>query len=389
MQATYHLPPWLEPRTTYLHIPFCAYRCGYCDFAIAVNQDHHVEQYLDALGVELRSLETQRPVETAYIGGGTPSHLSDRQLSVLLTHFREWFALPSGAEFTLEANPDSLTHDKCQHLAEHGITRISLGVQSFQPQLLHALDRQHNPAQVAQAVAAVRAADMALSLDLIFAAPGCTLDSWLADVRAAVALKPDHISTYGLTYEKGTPLWKQQQRGEVLAVPDDLELQMYEAGTDELEAHGYHCYEVSNFARVGQQCQHNLRYWANHAYYGFGSGAASYVHGTRRLNQRNTQQYIRKVLAGEGATFQSETLSDYDRALETAAIQLRRTVGIHFAEFYTQTGYQFLDLFPTATDMLLNESLAETSATSFHLTRQGRRVADGVIEHLLKFAATP
>jgi oxygen-independent coproporphyrinogen III oxidase len=377
-------PPWLLPRTAYVHVPFCAHHCGYCDFAVTVGQDHQIELYLDALAIELSALGTPQPVETLFIGGGTPTHLSPSQLERLLTTLCHWLPLPAGAEFSVESTPESITDDKCNVLAAHGVSRISVGVQSFRPHLLHSLDRLHRIEHIPRAVEAVRKHVRSLSFDLIFAAPGATVTDWTADLDDALRYGTDHISTYGLTYEKGTPLWKQRFRGEVDPVTEDDELAMYETAIDTLSAAGFEHYEISNFARPDHRCRHNERYWANEAYHGFGVGAARYVHGARELNTRNTNDYIRKVLSGESPTFQSERIEGRERAVETAAIQLRRSDGVFRDRFREQTGFEFDPLFGERLTMLLSQGLLADTGLSVKLTRRGKFVADGVIEELMK-----
>ena len=207
-------PPWLEPRTAYIHVPFCAHHCGYCDFAVAAGQDHLIELYLDALALELATLGSPRAVESLFIGGGTPTHLNAKQLNRLMESIARWLPLDGVTEYSIESTPESLDAEKVAILAEFGVNRVSIGVQSFQPELLAALDRQHSPEHIPAAIDAVRKHIPALSLDLIFAAPGSTLATWSADIEAAFAFHPDHISTYGLTYEKGTPLWKERSAGQ-------------------------------------------------------------------------------------------------------------------------------------------------------------------------------
>ncbi|MCI0702068.1 MAG: coproporphyrinogen III oxidase family protein, partial [Planctomycetia bacterium] len=304
--------PWLEPRTAYIHVPFCAHHCGYCDFAVIAGHDHLIDLYIEALAAELATLGTPRLVESLFIGGGTPTHLSAEQLGRLLETIRKWLVLgrcrepsgtqseprPSGSvlssslpdgrgskrspprqggtteEFTIEANPDGLTEEKAAVLAAFGVNRVSIGVQSFRAETLSALERRHTSEQIPRAVEAVRKHIPAISLDLIFGAPGSTLPGWANDLNAALALAPEHVSTYGLTYEKGTPLWKQRHRGLILPLAEDDELAMYEHAMDRLAEAGFEHYEISNFARPGFRCKHNERYWANEAYYGFGVGAA-------------------------------------------------------------------------------------------------------------------
>src|SRR5579871_508881 len=200
---TESLAPWLWPRAAYVHIPFCAHHCGYCDFAIATGKDDLIELYLDALTAELTTLGRPQTVRTLFLGGGTPTHLSARQLERLLQSLCEWLPLEEGneTEFSIECNPDTLTADKIDVLADHGVTRISLGAQSFHPELLRVLERAHDPDEIARAVERVRRRIDNVSLDLIFGVPGQTEMQWSDDLSRALNLAPDHVSTYGLTYE--------------------------------------------------------------------------------------------------------------------------------------------------------------------------------------------
>lgn len=377
--------PWLVPRSAYIHIPFCAHHCGYCDFAVAAGQDHLIEHYADALVRELERLGEPRPVETVFLGGGTPTYPPPRILERILTAINHWLPC-SGGEFSVETTPDSLTEEKVALLAAHGVTRVSLGVQSFRPASLAALDRRHTPEDIPRAVERVRRHKLHLSIDLIFGVPGSTLADWHADLTAALTLAPDHVSTYGLTYEKGTPLWKALARGQVVPVSEDDELAMYEAAIDRLTAAGFEHYEVSNFARPGFRCRHNERYWANEAYYGFGVGAARYIGGCRELNTRDTRTYIRKLLAGEDPTFQSETLPPRDRAFETVATQLRRIPGIDRYHFHEQTGFDLDTLLGPRLAHLTAEGLLADDGLTVRLTRRGLCVADSVITYLMKAA---
>ncbi|CAN5271740.1 radical SAM family heme chaperone HemW [soil metagenome] len=376
------LPAWLEPRTAYLHVPFCAHHCGYCDFAVAANQDHLIELYLDAIAIEMATLKTPRPVETIFLGGGTPTHLSATQLQRLFGSVSTWFR--DASEFSIESTPESIAPDKVAVLKAGGVTRVSIGIQSFHAGTLSALDRQHSVAQIHTAAALIRDARLHLSLDLIFGAPGQSLADWQNDLSTVLTLQPDHLSTYGLTYEKGTPLWKRRQRGEVTAATEDLELSMYETAIDTLTTAGFEHYETSNFAKPERRCQHNERYWANHAYYGFGVGAARYVNGVRSMNIRNTVDYIRKVLADEDPTQQSEELMPRERAFETMAVQLRRCEGIERESFRGQTDFAIDDLIGESVKVLVTEGLLIDDGDSILLTRRGMNVADGIIEMLMK-----
>lgn len=379
----YHQPSWIWPRAAYLHVPFCAHHCGYCDFAIAVGKDDSIDRYLAALAAELATLGTPQLVQTLFLGGGTPSHLSAAQLERLLAAIHRWLPPRPGHEFSFEANPDSLTADKIAVLAEHGITRVSLGAQSFHPHLLRVLERTHDPEEVARAVQRVRRRINQVSLDLIFGVPGQTMADWRRDLEQALALQPDHVSTYGLTYEKGTPLWKQRQRGGLVPLEEEAALDLYRLAVDVLEAAGFEQYEISNFARPGRRCRHNEVYWANEGYFGFGMGAARYVRGVRALNTRDLATYMSRCLAGQSPTFQSEELLPAERARETMAVQLRRSEGIDRSRFQEQTGCALDTVAGEAIACHVAQGLLADNGMHVCLTREGKYVADGVIERLL------
>jgi oxygen-independent coproporphyrinogen-3 oxidase len=376
-------PRWLWPRAAYVHIPFCAHHCGYCDFAVTAGRDHLMDLYLEALGVELATLAQPRPMQTVFVGGGTPTYLNPPQLQRLLAEIDRWLPRAGGGEYSVEATPESLDATKVAILAEHGVNRISIGVQSFQPHLLRVLERIHNPEDVPRAFACARGRIPAISLDLIFGVPGQELPDWDDDLRRALALGPDHLATYGLTFEKGTPLWKQQERGQVRPLEEDSELALYEHAIAVLEAAGFEHYELSNFARPGRRCRHNQVYWANEAYYGFGTGAARYVNGRRLINVRDTQQYIRRLLAGDSAVFQAETLPPLERARETLALQLRRSDGIERAGFREQTGFDLDALAGPVLAQHVELGFLDDDGRCVRLTRKGKGVADALIVKLM------
>jgi oxygen-independent coproporphyrinogen III oxidase len=378
------LPPWTWPRSAYVHIPFCAHHCGYCDFAVAVGQDDRIDEYLRALEAEMSRLDEPQPVRTLSFGGGTPTYLSPRQLETLLTFVRTWLVLEPGGELSIEANPAGLDDDKVGILADHGVNRVSLGAQSFDPALLRVLERDHQPADVPRAVERLRRQFDNISLDLIFGVPGQTLAQWENDLGRTLALEPQHVSTYGLTYEKGTRLWKSQQQGQIRTLDEDAELAMYTGAIDRLAAAGFEHYEISNHARPGFRSRHNQMYWANEAHFGFGVGAASYVRGVRRLNTRDLRSYIRRALSGEPTHFQAEELVPRERAIETAVIQLRRLEGIERMAFYEQTGFRLLDLLGPAIERLTDLGLLREVFEGIALTRKGMCVADSVVAELMK-----
>lgn len=377
-------PPWAWPRSAYVHVPFCAHKCGYCDFASLAGADHLADRYLDALEREIARVGAPQPVDTIFIGGGTPTRLDARQLERLLAAIRRWFPLAPGGEWTVEANPGTLDAAKVAVLADGGVDRVSLGAQSFQPDLLRALERNHAPDEVPRALDLIRPRFDRWSFDLIFGVPGSTPAMWEADLETALALGPAHLSCYGLVYEKGTALWKQERAGRVRPVDEDAERAMYEHTIDRLADAGLAMYEISNFARPGHESRHNLIYWANWAYFGVGLGAARYLRGVRSSNTRDLPAYLKRIEAGADPTGPTETLDPEDRARETAVLMLRRTVaGLDRAEFRAQTGR---DLDALAGDALPRHragGLLDDDGARVRFTREGLFLADTVLCDLL------
>jgi oxygen-independent coproporphyrinogen-3 oxidase len=384
-QSRSQVPPWIWPRAAYLHVPFCAHKCGYCDFASLAGFDHLADRYLAALESEVSSaLGAPQDVDTIFVGGGTPTRLSAPQLRRLVELIRRWFRLSAGGEWTVEANPGTLDPEKVDVLAEAGVNRVSLGAQSFQPSLLLALERNHAPQDVARAVALLRGRIPRWSLDLIFGIPGSSLQDCQADLETALALGPEHLSCYGLVYEKGTSLWKQWQAGAVQLVEEEVEREMYEAVIDRLGRAGLSMYEISNYARPGHESRHNLVYWANDAYFGFGLGAARYCEGVRAVNTRDLFAYLRRIEAGEPATGPTERLEPEARARETAILMLRRTVlGIDRDDFLRRTEHSLDELVGEIIGRFVSQGLLEDDGARVRFTREGLFLADRVLCELL------
>ena len=302
------------PRAAYIHVPFCANRCGYCNFTLVAGRDDLIDRYLEAIGSELAWLGTPRPVDTLFFGGGTPTQLPPDRLARLIATARHWFPLADGYELSIEANPADVTDDRLAQLAELGVSRISLGGQSFNSTKLSRLERNHTPNQLSAAVTIARRWMRSVSVDLIFGVPGESLAVWQHDLKTLLALEPDHVSTYGLTFERGTAFWSRLQQGQLARLDEELEAAMYAAAIDTLTAAGLEHYEVSNFARPGHRCRHNEIYWAGGGYYAAGPGAARFVDGRRELNHRSTTTWLRRVLAGQSPVAESEVLPPIDRA---------------------------------------------------------------------------
>lgn len=375
--------PFCEPRAAYIHVPFCAHRCGYCDFTLVARKDHLIEDYLRGLEMELRRLEAPREIDTLFFGGGTPTHLSAAQLRRLCELVKAWFVAADGCELSVEANPAGFSDEKIDVLAEAGVNRISLGAQSFRAELLKLLERDHRPVEIAEVVERVRSRIGNISLDLIFGVPGQDPEGWREDVQSAVELAPTHISTYGLTYEKGTAFWSRRQSGSLIPVADDDERAMYEAAMTDLPAAGYRQYEISNFARPGFECRHNRVYWDALPYFGFGPGAASYMGGTRRTNHRSVTTWLKRVLSGESGVAETETLSSEERAREAVMLGLRQTAGIDGEAFAERFGFSLEELAGEEIEGFEEQGLLECEGGRLRLTRKGRMVADTVVGALL------
>lgn len=372
------------PSAAYLHLPFCAYRCGYCNFTVSAGRDDLVEPYLDALERELSALELSRPIRTLFIGGGTPTHLPLASLARLLDLARRWFVLAPEGEFSVEANPSDLDAERVAVLADHGVTRVSLGAQSFNPAKLARLERQHAPADVVGAVDRLRTRVASISLDLIFGAPRETLPDWRADVESALHLAPDHVSTYGLTYERGTAFWSRRHRGDLQNLDEELERAMYEHALDRLTDARFEHYEVSNFARAGHRCRHNETYWAAEPYYGVGAGAARYVSGCREVNHRSTTTYIRRVLAGESPVAERESLGPEDRAREALVLGLRRLAGVDRGDFERRTGFVLEALVGAQVRRFVALGMLADDGDRVRLTRSGLLISDSLWPSFLR-----
>lgn len=373
-------------RSLYVHVPFCATVCGYCDFYSEVLDGRRVATLVDALLAELNQTRRERPLafETIFVGGGTPTVLPGPELTRLLRACADLSRRGAAGEFTVEANPATVTPAVARACAAAGVNRVSLGAQSFHPAELQVLDRRHRPEQVAQTVAVCRAHGLHRhNLDLIFGIPGQTLDSWRASLQAAVALEPEHLSCYGLTYEPGTPLYERWRAGLVERVDPDVEADMYEAAIDTLDAAGYQQYEISNFARPGAECRHNLTYWRNESYLGIGPSAAGYLDGVRYKNVPDTAEYVRRVLAGRSPRGEEESLDADKRAGETAMLALRLVAGLDRRRFVERFGRDPVDFFADAIARHAAAGLLEVTATAIRLTRAGRLVADSVIADFL------
>jgi oxygen-independent coproporphyrinogen-3 oxidase len=373
-------------RALYVHIPFCRVLCGYCDFFSVPHQQDQVEPFIAALLQDLERLRAAQPepIETIFVGGGTPTTLTPAQLERVLTACRA-FAGPDGLrEFTVEANPATVTPEKAAALRANGVDRVSLGAQSFDPRELTVLDRDHDPDDVPRTIATLQAAGLSrFSLDLIFGVPGQSLTAWERNLDRALALGPEHLSCYALTYEPNTRLHAQRTAGKVTPVENDVEADMYEATIQQLSAAGFQHYEISNFARPGRTCAHNLVYWHNEGYLGAGPSAAGYVDNVRYRNVAHLQRYMQSITDGARPWAESEQPSVREQMRDTVMLGLRLLEGLDRAAFSRRFGVEFADVFAEPLKTNGEQGLLAISSQRVRLTHAGLMVADRVIADFL------
>lgn len=372
-----------RPQAAYVHVPFCRHRCGYCDFTVIADRSDLMDRYVACLARELATLEQPAPVSSLFVGGGTPTQLPPSLLTDFLQQLQHWLPLRPEAEFTVEANPADVTDELIAILADAGANRISLGVQSFQRRELEVLERDHDQVIIERAVAIARRRIPNVSIDLIFAVPGQTLEDWQRNLSQAVRLQPAHISTYGLTIEKGTSFWSRVRRGELPLIDDSLQREMYQLAMETLEEAGWQQYELSNFARPGFACRHNQVYWMGDEFWGFGPGAARYVAGTRATGHRSVTSWIKRIESGQSPIAEAETLEPEPRARELAMLNLRTIAGIAANDFQRRTGWDPRQLFAAEIRRHQDRGWLESDASGIRLTRAGRFVADTVMADFL------
>jgi oxygen-independent coproporphyrinogen-3 oxidase len=378
-----------RPFGVYLHVPFCSVRCGYCDFNTYTLTElgadgASVSTFADAAVRELRLagevLGDAPPVDTVFVGGGTPTMLAADDLVRMLDGVREVFGLAPDAEVTTEANPDSVTPESLQRLAEGGFTRVSVGMQSAVPHVLRVLERTHQPANVARAVAAAKEAGLQTSVDLIYGTPGEGLDDWRTSLEAAIALEPDHVSAYALVVEEGTKLAAQVRRGRVPAPEDDDEAAKYEVADELLGAAGFEWYEVSNWATSpSARCRHNEGYWADGNWWGVGPGAHSHVGGVRWWNVKHPNAYAGRLASGVSPAAGRETLTDEQRHDERVLLGVRLVDGLPLGVLREEGRRAVAGLIA---DGLLDGPAALRRSVAV-LTLRGRLLADTVVMRLL------
>ena len=377
----------------YIHVPFCRSKCRYCAFYSEpltglAHPGDAMRDYVQTLLLEI-ALHGDRlgkvPVESVFFGGGTPSLLPPSAFAVILNRLRGAFALSPKAEVSLEANPDSfLAIGYAHETAALGINRLSLGVQSLNEDTLAALGRPHGKREALMAYELARSAGFAsVSLDLIWGLPGQRRRDWMRELAEAVTLQPDHLSCYGLTLEEGTPMARAHEEGLISLPAEKDQAAMYMDGADYLETAGYLQYEISNFARMGFQCRHNLGYWENADYIGLGPGATSTMKNLRWTNPHNVSEWSALVRQGTVGS-NAEILSPKIRLLETVMLRLRTTRGLRLKAYRELTGRDFMEDNKDLLHLLHRQGLARFRNGYVRLTRNGMLVSNAILEYLFE-----
>ncbi len=379
----------MRPISVYVHIPFCTYKCGYCDFNAYAGLDALMPAYARALVAEIAGYAdvlAGRTIATVGFGGGTPSEVPAADIAAVLEALRARAPFAQQAEVTLEANPGTLTAEHLATLRAAGVTRLSLGAQSFDANELRFLDRIHSPEATATALRLARAAGFeSLNLDLIYGLPGQTLAAWEASLRAAIALEPDHISCYCLTVEEGTPLARRVRTGAVTPIDSDLAADMYDRAAELLAAAGFEQYELSNWARPGHESRHNRVYWTWGEYLGIGAGAHGFVGGERTENIAAPREYIEAAKRGVrgSAVAKAYTPEPVMMIDDYVSSSLRLTAGFALDAFEREFGARLEAMAPGWLSDCEAAGWLERAAGRLRLTERGRQLHSEVVVRLM------
>ncbi|HGD5382245.1 TPA: radical SAM family heme chaperone HemW [Streptococcus agalactiae] len=371
-----------KPTSAYVHIPFCTQICYYCDFSKVFIKNQPVDAYLQALIREFRSYDITE-LRTLYIGGGTPTSISAVQLDYLLTELSRDLNLNTLEEFTIEANPGDLTVDKIEVLQKSAVNRVSLGVQTFNDKHLKRIGRSHNEVQIYSTIDALKTAGFQnISIDLIYALPGQTMDDVRSNVAKALSLNIPHLSLYSLILEHHTVFMNKMRRGKLHLPTEDLEAEMFEYIISEMERNGFEHYEISNFKKPGFESRHNLMYWDNVEYYGVGAGASGYLDGIRYRNRGPIQHYLKGVSEGN-ARLSEEVLSKNEMMEEELFLGLRKKKGVSIGKFEQKFGTSFEKRYGQIVQELQSDGLLKENNGFIQMTKKGLFLGDTVAEKFI------
>ena len=371
-----------KPTSAYVHIPFCTQICYYCDFSKVFIKNQPVDSYLEHLLQEFHSYDIQK-LCTLYIGGGTPTALSAPQLERLLDGLTKNLDLSVLEELTIEANPGDLDADKIAVLKNSAVNRVSLGVQTFDDKMLKKIGRSHLEKDIYENIDRLKLAGFDnISIDLIYALPGQTMDQVKDNVAKAIALDIPHMSLYSLILENHTVFMNRMRRGKLPLPKEELEAEMFEYIISELEKAGFEHYEISNFSQPGFESRHNLMYWDNAEYYGIGAGASGYVDGVRYKNHGPIRHYLKAVEEGN-ARFNEEHLSQREQMEEEMFLGLRKKSGVSKARFEEKFGTSFEDLYGQVVRDLCHQGLLQVEGQQIRMTKRGLFLGDTVAERFI------
>ena len=378
----------METISIYIHIPLCVKKCAYCDFASFAGRLSQRDAYIDAVCCEIRTQAAffgRRRVKTVFFGGGTPTLLSGAQMARLMDTLRSCFNLLPDAEITMEGNPGTLTEEALAAYRAAGVNRLSLGVQSMEDALLVAIGRIHTANQAVEAVRMAREAGFEnINLDLMYGLPGQTCAQWENTLRQALTLAPEHLSCYSLILEEGTSLYDQVQAGSCAPLPDEDALcAMDDATASQLTAAGYAQYEVSNYARPGKACRHNIVYWECEPYLGLGLGAHSDIDGRRFYNPEDWEDYLCMARSGEAARAQEGENTLRDRMFERMMMGLRMTRGVDCTRFERDFGQTPEAVWQKAVTRFIRQGLLERAGDRLRLTSRGMQLMNSVLVDLM------
>ncbi len=362
----------------YVHIPFCFHKCHYCDFySITRQTPQRMDRFVDLILQEASLWDQSSQPQTIFFGGGTPSLLPLEAMQKLILGLKKRFDLSQVNEWTIEVNPATANLDYLQMLRSLGVNRLSFGAQSFNIDELKTLERHHNPDDVESSLSMARLAGFErLNVDLIYAIPGQTLQSWDRSLTRAINLGTTHLSCYGLTYEPNTVISVRKRLGQIIESPEELELEMFTHTRSVLQSHGIEWYEISNYATIGEECRHNLNYWRGKNYIGIGPSAASHVDGHRFKNRPHLGEWESAVPTGDLPVIEHELLSPDQRLRENIMLQLRLREGVNWKSLNLQS--EISNPFKSTIDHLHSLGLIEVTPLGFHLTEKGMNLADAV-----------
>ena len=371
-----------KPTSAYVHIPFCTQICYYCDFSKVFIKNQPVDSYLEHLLQEFHSYDIQK-LRTLYIGGGTPTALSAPQLEVLLDGLTKNLDLSVLEELTIEANPGDLDEDKIAVLKNSAVNRVSLGVQTFDDKMLKKIGRSHLEKDIYENIDRLKLAGFDnISIDLIYALPGQTMDQVKDNVAKAIALDIPHMSLYSLILENHTVFMNRMRRGKLPLPKEELEAEMFEYIIAELERAGFEHYEISNFSKPDFESRHNLMYWDNAEYYGIGAGASGYVNGVRYKNHGPIRHYLKAVEEGN-ARINEEHLSLREQMEEEMFLGLRKKTGVSKARFEEKFGTSFENLYGQVVRDLCHQGLLQVEGQQIRMTKKGLFLGDTVAERFI------